>query len=470
MQSSASSNSLNSAENPVNGITETEKDSYRQPFLKPWLIVTLTWLCRLCVGVTFMFSGWAKAIDVWGFIYKIEEYLNVWRLYQPRELVLVAALTLSVGEFAVGTAVITGCLRRVSVWCAALMMCFLLPLTIYIYIADPVADCGCFGEIFIISNGATLLKNIILSAMIAFLLFTNTSVQALYRRTLQWIPLTLSVAYALILGLMGYHIQPLVDVRPYPVGTDLGALLAQHDTAADAQVNDMLFVYEKDGKTITVDVDNIPDEEDGWTFVRRQEAPQKQAAPQELATLAIFDDQDEDVTAEVISRKGAQILLVVTEPGVGYLTRARLADELAAYAVAHGAEMTALVATDNSGLQQWRELALPSFDSYMVDDTDTKELVRGNTAVVMLQDGVIKWKRNIASLDANMMSDASHAVDPFGLEPIDDGRLHTRLTLAYVIAMVLTGLGGLSRRTYHLRRLRKRRIAEPSESSEGHAQ
>lgn len=465
MLSSDSSNSLKTPETGHPGTTGAVNQSQGVSRLKPWLMVTLTWLCRVCVGGTFIFSGWAKVIDLWGFIYKIEEYLNVWHLTEPRELVLVGALTLSVCEFTTGAALITGCLRRVSVWCAGLMMAFLLPLTVYIYISDPVADCGCFGEIFIISNGATLLKNIVLSAMIVFLLFTNTYVQALYRRTLQWIPLTLSAAYALVLGFMGYHVQPLVDVRPYPVGTDLGALLSQHETGSDAQVADMLFVYAKDGKTITVDVDNIPDEDEGWEFVRRQEATQKHPSTQEKASIAVFDDNDEDVTSEIISRNGAQILLVVTEPGVGYLTRARLADELAAYAVGHGAKMSAIVATDNSGLQQWRELALPSFDSYMAEDTDTKELVRGNTGVVMLQDGVIKWKRNIASLDANMLSDASHAVDPFSIEPVGDGKLHTRLTAVYVIAMVLIGLGGLSRRTYHLRRLRrKQRSSDGSES------
>lgn len=41
---------------------------------KSRLYTAAVWLARLIAGATFVVSGWAKAIDPWGFIIKVEEY------------------------------------------------------------------------------------------------------------------------------------------------------------------------------------------------------------------------------------------------------------------------------------------------------------------------------------------------------------------------------------------------------------
>lgn len=38
----------------------------------------IVWGIRLLVGLLFVVSGVAKDIDLWGFVFKIEEYLRVW--------------------------------------------------------------------------------------------------------------------------------------------------------------------------------------------------------------------------------------------------------------------------------------------------------------------------------------------------------------------------------------------------------
>lgn len=59
----------------------------------------LVWVARLAVGATFIISGWAKAIDPWGFIIKVNEYLAVWGMNVPEEAVLAGCVALAAIEF-----------------------------------------------------------------------------------------------------------------------------------------------------------------------------------------------------------------------------------------------------------------------------------------------------------------------------------------------------------------------------------
>lgn len=105
------------------------------------------WVLRVAVGAVFVMSGLVKSIDLWGFCFKIEEYLVVWNVDMPQSLCLIAALLISSAEFILGMMLAVGAYRRSCPWLLTLMMVpFMLPLSVYIFIADPVADCGCFGD------------------------------------------------------------------------------------------------------------------------------------------------------------------------------------------------------------------------------------------------------------------------------------------------------------------------------------
>ncbi|MBQ7852400.1 MAG: DoxX family membrane protein, partial [Muribaculaceae bacterium] len=110
------------------------------PYLK-----YVVWTLRIAIGATFILSGIAKVIDLWGFVYKIEQYLNVWGVPPLRTIVFMTALAISAVEFIVGVMLATGSYKRLSVYIASLLMLVMLPLSVYIVIADPVEDCGCFG-------------------------------------------------------------------------------------------------------------------------------------------------------------------------------------------------------------------------------------------------------------------------------------------------------------------------------------
>jgi uncharacterized membrane protein YphA (DoxX/SURF4 family) len=401
------------------------KSSAKSILHKPTLQTITVWICRILVGATFLVSGWAKAIDPWGFLFKVQEYLTEWGILGiPREILISGSIFLACAEFTTGLLIAVGALRRFSVMTAAALMAFMLPLTVYIYMYNPVSDCGCFGDFIILSNGATLLKNIILTPMIVYLLIANKRVAGLYDPAIQWLVITASFAFTILIAYIGYDVQPIMDFRPYPVGS---TLISDSDEAEEG----MTFIYEKDGEQKEFAIDALPDST--WTYVDRIES--NNGKPKEQ--LAIYDG-DDDVTEEVIDTTNPQLLLLVTDPGIAYLSRARLANEMCDYIVSKGGSMLALVGTTGERLENWRQLASPHGDVYSVETTTLKELARGDAALVYMTDGVIRWKRTLSSMDAELFEDneIDDNINIFDtIEPIDDGRFHAMLCIILVAVL-----------------------------------
>lgn len=412
-------------------------------------IKTLVWLLRILLGAVFIYSGFVKAVDPWGGQYKIADYFNAWGSPMSDGINLMAGCLLSGAEFLMGVMLITGSFRRLTAIAALIFMSFMTGLTLYIWIADPVKDCGCFGEALILSNAATFWKNVVLWILTFALFLYNGKVRPLIHHRFQWLGLVFSAAFVIAVQFIGYNIQPLIDFRPYPVGSDFA-----NATKEAGDEGDMKFVYEKDGVRQTFSLDDLPG--DDWTFVERIE-PDGKADTE--ATFAIFDGE-EDVTSEVIANEGRQFILTVTNPLEHKLARSEMANRLKAYADSTGASMIALVALSPDRLEPWSEYTGADYDVFTAEDTDLKMLVRGEAGLVMLDDGVIKWKFNLSSIDPYFPSD-ENGVD--GLHPIEKSGLLSRLCVTWLLLMFATCL--LSRYYRHWFKIREQKRLKKAENT-----
>ena len=123
-------------------------------------------ICRIVLALTFILSGFVKAIDPLGTQYKLTDYLEAMHLgaLVPDVATLLASIALSTLEFTLGVLLFFAIRRRLTSRLFLLMMSIMTALTIWIYLADPVSDCGCFGDCIVLTNGQTLLKNVVLLA------------------------------------------------------------------------------------------------------------------------------------------------------------------------------------------------------------------------------------------------------------------------------------------------------------------
>ncbi len=409
----------------------------------PKALIWLTWLMRLAVGSVFLVSGLSKGIDPWGTYYKTSEYLIAMHIPIDEwgNAVLALAFILFSVEFIIGVSLLLGCYRKAAPIMAALFMLVMLPLTLWIAISDPVADCGCFGDFLVISNWSTFVKNCLISLAVVWLLKFNSKVRSLISPYLQWIATVVMAAYIVIVGYIGYWQQPMVDFRPYKIGTRLFA----EDEEAEYEPR-YEFIYEKDGveKVIGED-DDLPDESEGWKFVRREEKEfvknQKvsSVADEDAPEFRIWSEDGEDDVTDMLSGFDRQLILLVPDISDLSMASSWKINRLYDMAKSHDTEFFAVVAGSPDAIEEWRDLSSGQYQIYTAEDTSIKELVRGNPALVSLEDGVIKWKSALSALRLKDDDDASVeiATYPIGMTMSGEEAL---IDLSLILVSVLAFL------------------------------
>ena len=395
----------------------------------------LTVLMRLTIGGVFVFSGFTKAIDPWGTFYKITDYLNAMGLEQWTSIALFFAAALAALEFMLGIAIIVGAYRRSAPWLALLVLLVMTPLTLWLAITGAVADCGCFGDAIHLSNWSTFVKNLLLLLGVIYLILFNQSVRGIYGPAVQWIVMALSFVFVMAIAYYGYFTQPLIDYRPYPVGTHLVAPTTMED--GEESEDDFIFIYSRNGEEHEFTIDSLPDEEDGWEYVTRYHArrPHGKVIIQNGSAndgIAIIDEDGNNVTNDVLGNSHQTVLLLFPDlPNVGVVNSFAL-NELTDAAFASQADVIGLTPATAKEIEQWKDISMASYPIYNMDDSELKMVARGNPAVVFLQDGVIQWKRTLSSLDGvelpEHLGELSTDYDADGIT--------TGLMLAYLAALL----------------------------------
>lgn len=367
----------------------------------PKVLVALTWLMRIAVGSVFVMSGIVKGVDPWGSYYKIYEYLIAMNIPVGEwgNTVLLLAFLLFSMEFIIGASLLFGCFRKASPILAALFMLVMLPLTLWIALADPVEDCGCFGDFLVISNWATFIKNILLSIAVVWLLKFNRSAVSLISAPLQWIAAVAMSVYIVAVGYVGYWQQPMLDFRPYPIGS---VLLSETEEAEFEPVYS--FIYGKDGEERAFsEEDDLPEEGSGWKFMRREEKEFVSADADRVSGISGGDfriwseDGSEDVT-ETLYSDGLQILLLIPDISTLSMAASWKINRLYDMAKSSDTELFAVAAGSVEDIARWRDLSSGQYPIYTSDDTSIKELARGNPAIVSLDGGKVIWKTALSAL------------------------------------------------------------------------
>lgn len=312
-----------------------------------WLLVNA---CRMILSVALIFSGAVKMIDPRGTEYKIKDYAVAFGLddlllfYMP----LLLSVALSLTEFCLGVNLLFGSNRRWTSRVVLLAFMLFTPFTLYLAIENPVGDCGCFGDAWVLTNWQTFGKNVLLLTCAIVVCVWHRLQTRLISEHAQWLVSLYNWMYAFVLTWYCVYTLPVVDFRPYHIGADIHASMQWDET------------------------DKIPP----------------------ITDLVISDPvTGEDMTDSIVSGQGWKFLIVTprlenADDGV----MDKLA-ELTEYCSDYKYPLVALTASSDSLIEYWRDITGAEYTFLLADEIPLKTMIRSNPGVILLNGSVVanKW-------------------------------------------------------------------------------
>ena len=353
-------------------------------------------IARLCLALTFIVSGCVKAIDPLGTLYKLKDYAVAMGCQQwtPDWLLLVAAVGLAALEFGMGVLMLFAIRRRLVSKMAVAFMTIMTIVTVWIYIADPVKDCGCFGDAITLSNGASLLKNIVLLACALLAARWPLAMPRLISKANQWLVCNYTVVWVLGTSIYCLYYLPLIDFRPYSIGTNIKKSMEMPEGAPEPEF-ETTFILTKDGETREFTIDNYPDST--WTFVDSKTIQTKAGYEPPIHDFSIARTSDgQDITDSVLTRKGYTFLLISPNLAVADDSNFGRIDRIYEYAQEHDIPFYCLTASGTDDIARWQDMTGAEYAFCNTDETTLKTIIRSNPGLLLLKDGTIvnKWSHN----------------------------------------------------------------------------
>lgn len=346
----------------------------------------LTRFCRVIVGIVFIFSGFVKLLAPVGTSLIMKEYLELFHLGFISGGALPLGIALAMMEFLTGVSLLLRLRIRLFAWVALILLAIFTPLTLYLALFNPIADCGCFGEAVHLSNWQTFLKNVILLPLAVILFIFRRKVAPSGSAFGEWVFVLLFAALGLWLPVRTMTVAPLQEFTPYKVGSEVTA----GTKVSEMPEYETLFVYEKEGEVRRFTLDDLPDST--WTYVDTETTQLSGGGVQASdADFVIESPGGANITESILSRRNL-LLMTIYHPDKFF--RRHTADDIAGVCErAAGEGMYLMVAAPYplENLPEGCEMAL-------ADPKLLQTFNRSNGGVTRLESGLIvrKWARPAA--------------------------------------------------------------------------
>jgi len=188
--------------------------------MKKWQKIIFN-VCRIILGIVFIFSSFVKGIDPLGFAYKIHDYFVAAHLPQLNFSSLFLSYTLNGIEFLIGIALILGLFFNYTALATLAFMIFYTILTFILALFNPVSDCGCFGDAIKLTNWETFFKNVILLALIVYVFLNRKKFNIKLSPKYQYITIGIYIIVFYSISFYSYRHLPFFDFMPYSVGSNI---------------------------------------------------------------------------------------------------------------------------------------------------------------------------------------------------------------------------------------------------------
>lgn len=378
------------------------------------------------VGLLFIVSGLVKANDPVGLGYKMQEFFELWSdglsptsfLRHAIEMLHDAALGLSIFMIALeilsGAALLLGWKKKFVLWLLLLLIVFFTFLTGYAYLSGKFTNCGCFGDCLPITPLTSFLKDLLLLAMIVFLLAGQRYIQPALSSKSNVVLLSLTLVLSLALQAYVLNYLPIADCLPFKKGANLPAQMKPPPGAVPDSFA-IRFVYEKGGKQFEFAPEDLPADFTTYKFVdRKQTLVRKGNADAPIKGFTLTNDAKDSVTGNTIDSTE----IILSEPAALLLFAQDFSNPtwigetkpLVTKAVSLHIPFCVISPAVAEAQAAFAKFGLAGLHFFTTDFTVIRTVARTNPTVLLLQKGKVeqKWSKRGLDKAARFLDSLNH--------------------------------------------------------------
>jgi uncharacterized membrane protein YphA (DoxX/SURF4 family) len=348
-------------------------------------------ILRIFIGIIFTFSGFVKAVDPIGTQIKFEDYFLAMGIEWLSPAALFFSFLMNAAEFSLGIMLIINTLPKFSVIAAIALMTVFTPLTLWLAIYNPVTDCGCFGDAITLTNWETFWKNIIILAILIFLLIKRNYLNS--RLILKKEVFFSSVIFASAFIFEFYNIikSPLIDFRPYAEGTNIIKNM-EYPKNAEKDIYETKIVYKnlKSGDKKEFNIENCPyDDTLTWAFDTTINKLIKKGYEPPIHDFVISDLNGNDITENILSNKNYSFIIIsndLKESNEKEISKLKL---IAKFAEENHLKYYCFTASGEKDIKRYSLRYPRSIKFFTADKKMLQTFVRSNPSLIILKNAVI---------------------------------------------------------------------------------
>ncbi len=315
---------------------------------KTWLMTFL----QNFTGILFIVSGLVKAVDPMGTAFKMEQYFTEFE-YTFREtwasflaplfpflgsISVFFSVFMIVFEIVLGIMLLLGHRTKLTSWLFLLLVGFFTILTGFTFLTGyvpsgvnffdfsnwgpytetnmRVTDCGCFGDFIKLVPRISFYKDLVLLIPAFYFVFRHKDMHQLFSDKARSIVIWASTILLVVFCLRNFYWGlPVIDFRPFAVGTDLYAKkTAEEEASASVQVIAWKIQNKKTNEVLELSTEeylknlaSYPKED--WTVVEQiKSKPAVEAT--KVSDFSIISPDGFDVAEDILTDEGDVFLIV----------------------------------------------------------------------------------------------------------------------------------------------------------------
>ncbi|HXP52603.1 MAG TPA: BT_3928 family protein, partial [Bacteroidia bacterium] len=287
-----------------------------------------------------------------------------------------------------GIMVIIKARKALTLWLIFLLTAFFAFLTYYTAYYNKVLECGCFGDFLPMTPWQSFGKNVVLLILIGMLAIFHKHFIPSFSSKVENFIIIMFTAGGIAFSWYCYNYLPVIDFRPYKVGTDI-----KRDMKGG--IPDVLkYYYTLKNKTSgeTKEFDKFPENyQKDWDYVSSRTEVVKKGVEAKIHDFNITSLDGENYTDSALSNPNYSFFLVSSS-----ITDANTSDEVTKKindlyneCKKNHFEFICLTASGDKEIDAFKQKTHAEYPFYNTDDTQLRTMIRSNPGLIMIKAGMV---------------------------------------------------------------------------------